>query len=347
LEYHHGMDFLVGLPKAELHLHLEGTIKPSTLVKLSERHDAEPITLAEAEALYTYQNFEHFLSVWTIACQRLQTPEDYATIAYDMFESLAQQGVKHAEVYVAVGGLVATRPHVNVVDVFSAIEVARIECEARFGISALWIVDATRQRGAEHVGHVFDIAAKLRERFPAVVGVGIGGDEVRGPCGLFKDVFRKARQNGLKLTAHCGEATGQVDGPLETWDAIDMGVERLGHALGAQYDDDLLEELKRMGTVLELNVTSNLRTGVCKSLHCHPIKKYVELGLKCTINSDDPAMFGSNLLQEYVLVHGELGFSMEDMRNFALNSFRCSFLNDKRIAYLVSMVDEYKPLLLY
>jgi adenosine deaminase len=109
LEYHHGMDFLVGLPKAELHLHLEGTIKPSTLVKLSERHDAEPITLAEAEALYTYQNFEHFLSVWTIVCQRLQTPQDYATIVYDMFESLAQQGVKHAEVYVAVGGLVATR----------------------------------------------------------------------------------------------------------------------------------------------------------------------------------------------------------------------------------------------
>jgi aminodeoxyfutalosine deaminase len=338
------MDFLAGLPKAELHLHLEGTIKPSTLVTLSERHDAHPITLAEAEALYTYRDFEHFLSVWNIVCQRLQTPQDYATIVYDMFEPLAQQGVKHAEVFVAVGGLIATKPHIDVGDVFEAIEVARIECEARYGISALWIVDATRQRGVEHVGHVFDVAAELRERFPAVIGVGIGGDEVRGPCGLFGDVFRKARQSGLRLTAHCGEATGQVDGPREIWDAIGMGVERLGHALGAQYDEDLLVELRRRGTVLELNVTSNLRTGVCKSIQCHPIKRYVELGLRCTINSDDPAMFGSNLLQECVLVHSGLGFSENDLRNFALNSFRCSFLDDERIAYFVSLVDEYKPL---
>jgi aminodeoxyfutalosine deaminase len=325
------MDYLTGLPKAELHLHLEGTIKPSTLVALSERHDAHPITLAEAEALYTYRDFEHFLTVWTTVCQRLQTPQDYETIVYDMFESLAQQGVKHVEVFVAVVG-----------DVFAAIEAARIECEARYGISALWIIDATRQRGVDHVSQVFKIASKLRERFPAVVGVGIGGDEVRGPCGVFKDVFRKAKQSGLRLTAHCGEATGQVDGPREIWDAIDMGVERLGHALGAQYDDDLLKELKRRGMVLELNVTSNLRTGVCKSLQSHPIKRYVELGLKCTINSDDPAMFGSNLLQEYVLIQDQLGFSMEDMRNLALNSFRCSFLDDVKKAHFVDLVEQYK-----
>jgi aminodeoxyfutalosine deaminase len=338
------MSFLTNLPKADLHLHLEGTIKPSTLAALSKRHDVEPITLAEAEALYTYRNFEHFLSVWTTVCQRLQTPQDYATIVHDMFESLAQQGVKHAEVFVAVGGLIATRPHVDVGDVFAAIEAARVKCEVRYGISALWIVDATRQRGVDHVSQVFEIAAKLREKFPAVVGVGIGGDEVRGLCGVFKDVFRRAKQSGLRLTAHCGEATGQVDGPREIWDAIDMGVERLGHALGAQYDDELLEELKRRGTVLELNVTSNLRTGVCKSLQCHPITRYVELGLRCTINSDDPAMFGSNLLQEYVLVQDQLGFSMEDMRSFALNSFRCSFLDDVRKAHFVSLVEEYKPM---
>jgi aminodeoxyfutalosine deaminase len=339
------MSFLAALPKAELHLHLEGTIKPSTLVALSERHDAEPITLVETEALYTYRDFEHFLTVWTTVCQRLQTPQDYATIVYDMFEALATQGVKHVEVFVAVGGLIATRPHVDVVNVFTAIEAARIECEARYGISALWIIDATRQRGVEHVSQVFEIAAKLREKFPAVVGVGIGGDEVRGPCGVFKDVFRKAKQSGLRLTAHCGEATGQVDGPREIWDAIDMGVERLGHALGAQYDDDLLEELKCRGTVLELNVTSNLRTGVCKSLRCHPIKRFTESGLRCTINSDDPAMFGSNLLQEYVLVQDQLGFSEEDMKIFALNSFRCSFLDDKRIAYFVGLIEQYKPVL--
>jgi aminodeoxyfutalosine deaminase len=332
---------LATLPKAELHLHLEGTITPATLVVLSQRHDANPFTLAEAEALYEYTDFLHFLQVWDIVCRRIQTPEDYALIVHNMFESLAQQGVKHAEVFIAVGGMIAERPDIVVDDVFAAIEAARAKDEEEYGISVLWIIDASRQRGLSHVSRVFDIASELRQKYPAVIGVGIGGDEVGGPCGVLKDAFKKAKQDGLRLTAHCGEATGPINGPKEIWDALGMDIERLGHAFCAQYDESLLDELRKRGTVLELNVTSNVKTGVCQSVEDHPIGDYLRRGLTCTVNSDDPAMFGSNVLQEYVLLHDRLRLTIEDIAELAATSFRSSFLGSERKAYFVQLVESW------
>lgn len=332
---------LATLPKAELHLHLEGTITPATLVILSERHDTNPFTLAQAEALYEYKDFLHFLQVWDTVCRRIQTPADYALIVHNMFETLAQQGVKHAEIFIAVGGMIAERPDIVVEDVFTAIEAARVKDEAIYGISVLWIIDASRQRGLSHVSRVFDIASDLRQKYPSIVGVGIGGDEVGGPCGLLKEAFRKAKHDGLRLTAHCGEATGPIKGPKEIWDALEMDIERLGHAFCAQYDESLLYELQKRGTVLELNVTSNVKTGVCQSVEDHPIREYFRLGLTCTVNSDDPAMFGSNVLQEYVLLHDRLGFSIKDLAKLAATSFRSSFLGSERKAYFVELVDSW------
>jgi len=331
-------NLLATLPKAELHLHLEGTITPATLVILSERHDTDPLTLAQAEALYEYKDFLHFLQVWTIVCNRLQTPDDYALIVHNMFEELAKQGVKHAEVFIAVGGMIAERPDIIVEDVFAAIEAARRADEELYGVSVLWIIDASRQRGPSHVGQVFEIAAELRQRYPAVIGVGVGGDEVAGPCQLFKNAYKKAKQAGLRLTAHCGEATGPINGPKEIRDALDMGVERLGHAFYAQYDEALLDDLQKRGTVLELNITSNVRTGACQSVEDHPIREYLRRGLTCTVNSDDPAMFGSNVLQEYVVLHAKLGFSAEDIAEIAVTSFRSSFLDPASKARFVELI---------
>ncbi|GAB7325572.1 hypothetical protein MBLNU13_g09569t2 [Cladosporium sp. NU13] len=332
---------LATLPKAELHLHLEGTITPATLVVLSEHHDANPFTLAQAEALYEYTDFLHFLQVWDIVCKRIQTPADYALIVHNMFKLLAQQGVKHAEVFIAVGGMIAERPNLVVEDVFAAIEAARVKDEAIYGISVLWIIDASRQRGLGHVSKVFEIASELRQKYPTVVGVGIGGDEVGGPCGVLKDAYEVAKQNGLRLTAHCGEATGPINGPREIWDSLEMGIERLGHAFCAQYDESLLDELQKRGTVLELNVTSNVKTGVCQSVEDHPIREYFRRGLTCTVNSDDPAMFGSNVLQEYVLLRDRLGFTIEDLAILAATSFQCSFVDSKRKAYFVELVESW------
>lgn len=258
-----------------------------------------------------------------------------------MFESLARQGVKHAEVFIAVGGMIAERPSLVVEDVFAAIEAARAKDEAIYGISVLWIIDASRQRGLSHVSKVFEIASELRQKYPAVVGVGIGGDEVGGPCGVLKDAYEVAKRNVLRLTAHCGEATGPINGPKEIWHALDMGIERLGHAFCAQHDESLLDELQKRGTVLELNVTSNVKTGVCQSVEDHPIREYFRRGLTCTVNSDDPAMFGSNVLQEYVLLHDRLGFSIEDLATLAATSFRSSFVNSEKKARFVELVESW------
>jgi adenosine deaminase/aminodeoxyfutalosine deaminase len=313
------------LPKAELHLHLEGTVTPETLVVLSQRHDAAPLTLEQARALYTYVDFDHFLRTFKLVCDRLQTPEDYALIAAEMMRDLRAQGVAHAEVFMSWGNILRWKPHLRVEDVMSAVEGARVRAEAaadaegaRF--SMLWIADAVRQWGAEHVGEVFRLAARLRVRFPSIVGVGIGGDEVAGPANGFREVYAEARQAGLRLTAHAGEASGPVKGPEEIRAALEIGTERIGHGLDAQHDDTLCAELAESQTPIEINITSNILTGGCKSVKEHPLPKYLDAGMMCMLNSDDPAMFGSRCLDEYVLVHEQLGLDLETMRGLARNS---------------------------
>ncbi|KAI0125070.1 hypothetical protein BJ170DRAFT_486821 [Xylariales sp. AK1849] len=334
--------WLKDLPKAELHLHLEGTVTPETLVILSTRHDAEPLTLVQAQALYAYTDFAHFLRTFKLVCDRLQTPADYALIAREMMKNLAAQGVVHAEVYVAWGNILKWKPNLKVEDVMAAIETTRTGFEqAHPGSSVFWIADATRQWGPKHVGEVFRLAAKLRDRFPSIVGVGIGGDEVAGPVSSFHDLYDEAKKAGLRLTAHAGEATGQVQGPLEIRSAIAVGAERIGHGLAAQYDEDLMTLLAQKQVPLEINVTSNVLTGGCSSLQEHPLPKYLAKGIMCNLNSDDPAMFGSDCLNEYILVQDTFGMTSEEMRALARNSIHASFLGRARKSDLLRMVDEF------
>ncbi|KAK6080934.1 Adenine deaminase [Seiridium cupressi] len=335
-------EWLRGLPKAELHLHLEGTVTPETLVVLSERHDSTPLTLEEARALYAYDDFAHFLHVFRLVLDRLQTPEDYALISKEMMRNLHQQGVVHAEVYIAWGNILKRKTHLKVADVMAAIEDARLEVERELGgPSVLWIADAARQWGAEETGRVFRLAAELKQRFPTVVGVGIGGDEVAGPIEWFHDLYIEAKKAGLRLTAHAGEATGPVKGPLEMRAALAMGVERIGHGLAAQHDDELMAILAKRQTPIEINVTSNVFTGCCPSIEDHPLPKYLSRGLLCTLNSDDPTMFGSACLDEYVLVSEAYSLDLEKMRELARNSVYASFLPDERKAQLFLMIDAY------
>ena len=173
--------WLRGLPKAELHLHLEGTVTPETLVELSRRHDAEPLTLEAARAVYVYADFQAFLMAFKAVSDRLQTPADFELITYEMIKSLATQGVVHAEVYISWGILLRFKPHLAITDVMDAIERARLRAEADFGTTLLWLIDAVRHFGIEEAATVFRLAAKLRQQYPSIIGIGIGGDEARGP----------------------------------------------------------------------------------------------------------------------------------------------------------------------
>jgi adenosine deaminase/aminodeoxyfutalosine deaminase len=329
--------WLRSLPKTELHLHLEGTVTPETLVELSQRNDDQPMTLEEARALYHYTDFTGFLLAFKAVSERLRTPEDYELITYRMLQRLAAQGVVHAEAYVSVGVVYYWR-RIEFEPLFYAMETGRARAEQEFGITLYWIFDAVRHFGPEEAARVFRKAAELRPEWPSIVGIGIGGDERRTGAEPFRELFQEARDAGLRLTAHAGETMG----PESIWAALNIGAERIGHALSAQLDPDLMEVLAERQIPLEICVTSNVRTGCCPSLEEHPVRRYFDAGLMVTLNSDDPAMFESDLQDEYRVAHDAFGFTAEHLRELAANSIEASFLPAVRKVALLHQIEQVK-----
>jgi aminodeoxyfutalosine deaminase len=330
--------FIRLLPKAELHLHLEGTVTPATLVELSERHDALPIGMGEAEALYHFTDFTGFLLAFKAVSERLITPEDYELAAWRMAQHLAEQGVIHAEVYISVGVIYHWRnPDADCFDViFAGLERARVRAETELGLTLYWILDAVRHFPLDEAEKVFRKAAQLHASHPSVVGIGLGGDERRCGSEPYREMYAQAREAGLRLTNHAGETTG----PEAIWEALSIGSERIGHALSAIADVRLMEHLKEQSCCLELNPTSNIRIGVCSSFGNHPLRRYFDAGLLVTINSDDPAFFGSDVANEYLLAYSEQGFSRDELRELAANSIRASFLPDVTKRSWLSQITE-------
>jgi aminodeoxyfutalosine deaminase len=333
---HESMDeFIRGLPKAELHLHLEGTIEPATLAALSERVDpstgAAPLTLAEAEALYQYTDFSGFLLAFKAVTRRLRGADEYELAAYRMIEQLAAQGVVHAEVYISVGVVYYWRKEEDAADpllfekIFAGLERARERGERDFGVTLYWIFDAVRHFSVPEAERVFRLAARMKQEYPSIIGIGLGGDERVAASEPFRAMYAEAAAAGLRLTNHAGETTG----PEAIWEALAIGSERLGHALSAVRDAELVEELRRWQIPLELNPSSNVRTGVCASFEEHPLREYFDKGLMVTLNSDDPAFFGSTVENEYRLAHAIQGFDREELKALAANSFRASFLPEE------------------
>ena len=325
--------FLRRLPKAELHLHLEGAVLPATLVELSERHPDTPITLAEAEALYRFTDFSGFLVAYKAVCARLITPEDWELAAWRMAERLAEQGVVHAEVFLSVGVLYRWGPGGNrpltpesfppvFEAIFAGLERARLRAEQQLGLTLYWIFDAVRHFTVDEARLVFEAAARMRRIHPSIVGIGLGGDERQTGSEPFRELYAAARAAGLRLTNHAGETTG----PEAICEALAIGSERLGHALSAIRDPDLVAGLKARQIPLELNPSSNIRTGLCASFAAHPLRSYFDAGLMVTLNSDDPAFFGSDIEMEYRKAYTEQGFTQDELRQIASNSIVASFL---------------------
>ena len=328
------------LPKAELHLHLEGTILPSTLVELSARHDATPLTLPEAEALYRFHDFSAFLDAFKAVTRLLLDPNDYELAAWRMMQQLATQGVVHAEVYISVGVIYLWRNHDPAVfePIFAGLERARRRAQSELGLSLYWIFDAVRHFTLEEAERVFLKAIEMRPEFPAIIGIGLGGDERRTGSEGFRALYAAAAKAGLRLTNHAGETTG----PEAIREALSIGSERIGHALSAHKDFYLLQDLKERQIPLELNPTSNVRTGVCCSFADHPLRAYFDAGLLVTLNSDDPAFFGSDLVNEYLLAHTVQNFTAEELRQLAANSIRASFLPESEKATWLSQIESIK-----
>ena len=334
-------DFIRKLPKAELHLHLEGTIEPATLVELSQLADPEPLSLQAAEALYQYTDFSGFMIAFKAVTRRLRGPAEYELAAYRMIQQLAAQGVVHAEVYISVGVVYFWRKEEDAADpllfekIFAGLERARVRGEQDFGVTLYWIFDAVRHFSVPEAERVFRLAAQLKQQYPSIIGIGLGGDERVAASEPFRHLYVEAAAAGLRLTNHAGETTG----PEAIWEALSIGSERLGHALSAIRDPALIAELRARQVPLELNPTSNARTGVCPSVADHPIRSYFDAGLMVTLNSDDPAFFASTLENEYVLAHTHHHFTREELKQLAANSFRASFLPENAKEKWLSQID--------
>jgi len=322
--------FIRQLPKAELHLHLEGAVEPATLFELRQHH-GDHATLAETEALYKYSDFASFLMAFKEVSAHLRGPDDFELIAYRLMQRLKEENVLHAEVYVAVGVCLYRKQ--DFAAIFEGLERGRARGARDFGISLLWIFDATRHFGVEEAQKVFELAVRYQDR--SVVGVGIGGDEQKAPPELFRGVYGYAADNGLRLTAHAGETAS----PESIWGALNLHAERIGHGLTAGQDPDLVEELAYRQIPVEICLTSNLRTGVCKAISEHPTKAFFDQGVMITLNTDDPALFGTTLSREYQLVQEAFGFTDEHLRELARNSFEASFLPPEKKVELLSLFD--------
>lgn len=319
-------DFIQKLPKAELHLHLEGTILPPTLVELSKRHDSEPLSLEQATALFQYTDFTTFIEAFTAVTERLKTPDDYELIGRKMLERLHEQGVTHAEVFISVGVTFEFKKctYESFDNYFIALERARIYGEKELGVSVLWIFDATRNFSFQQAEQVVHKAIDLHSTYPSIIGIGLGGDERHTASDPFRELFALAGKAGLRLSNHAGETTG----PEAIWEALSIGSERLGHVYSAYQDITLLNELKTRRIPVEMNPTSNVRLFVCPCLEQHPIRALFDHGLLVTLNSDDPGFFGADIAAEYYNVHTALQFTLTELQLLARNSFEGSFLSD-------------------
>ena len=333
-------DFIRRLPKAELHLHFEGTILPATLVELSTRHHAQPISLPQVEALYRFTDFSGFMDAFKAVTGVLVGPEDYELAAWRMMQHLAEQGVVHAEVYISVGVIYMSHRHDPKAfePIFAGLERARERAERELGLSLYWIFDAVRHFTVPEAEVVFRKAIELKPQFPSIIGIGLGGDERITGSEPFRAIYAEAAKAGLRLTNHAGETTG----PEAIREALSIGSERIGHALSAIQDPDLMQELKVQRIPLELNPTSNVRTGVCTSFAEHPLRRYFDAGLLVTLNSDDPAFFGSDVANEYLLAHTVQGFTREELRQLAANSIRASFLPEAEKTAWLARIDTTK-----
>lgn len=321
------------LPKAELHLHVEGAIRPATVVELAARHGVA-LTADEARARFRYSDFGGFLDVFNWVASFLREPADYALITRRLAEELIAQGAVYAEVITAVGVMVWQGQDAEANFVAMA-ETAR-EYEGR-GLAIRWLPDAAWQLGGDAA---LEVARRVvRWTDLGVIGFGMGGDELMYSYREFRPAFELAAEHGLHRTAHAGE----VGPPAKVLDAIELlGAERVGHGIATMHDPALAELLAERGIALDVCPTSNVCTGALARqfgapearFEEHPLARFMAAAVPVTLSTDDPAMFHTDLVSEYAACARLLGFGPAEIVRLMGASFQHAFLTaDEKRAY--------------
>jgi aminodeoxyfutalosine deaminase len=314
---------IASLPKAELHLHLEGSIQPATVATLTARHGLRQ-TEAEVRERYAYRDFSEFIEAFKWVTSFLRDPQDYALITADLAEHLLTQNVFYAEITLSVGVMLLRKqqPEAN----FAAI-LRAAEPFAKRGLRLKWIFDAVRQFGGAEAMRVVDAARVCASK--EIVAFGIGGDELSTPTVEFRSVYDRAAEQGLHRLMHAGE----IGGPEKIREAIELlGVERIGHGIAAIHDPALMDLLAERRIPLEVCPTSNIRTGALDKqfgrkktvVGDHPLPQLLRHGIPVVLSTDDPAMFHTTLEDEYRAAHA-MGLTERELTQLVANSKEFAF----------------------
>jgi adenosine deaminase len=316
-------EHLLSLPKAELHLHLEGSVRPAIVSALTARHGIQ-VSEEEVRRRYSYTDFLGFLNAFKWVTSFLRTPDDYALIVQDLGEQLLAQNVVYAEVTLSVGVMLLRnqRPERN----FEAILRAAEPFESR-GLKLFWIFDAVRQFGPDAAMQV--VYAARNAASIKIVAFGIGGDELSIPTLAFRSVYDSAASLGLHRLMHAGE----IGGPEKIREAIELlGIERIGHGIAAIHDPALMDILADRRIPLEVCPGSNILTGALARqlsqdnapIESHPLPQLFRHGIPIALSTDDPTMFHTDLAAEYRSAH-RMGLSEAELSSLLQMSFTHAF----------------------
>ena len=328
-------DFIAGLPKAELHLHIEGSLEPEQMFAFARRNRMSlPFPTVEAvRAAYAFSNLQDFLDIYYQGAAVLRTEVDFRDLALAYFRRAAADGVRHVELFfdpqthtarglpfsIAAEGLLA----------------GMADAKASLGVTSGLILCFLRHLDED------DALATLRAAEPfldRILGVGLDSSEVGHPPSKFRRAFQAARDRGLKRVAHAGEEGP----PTYVWEALDvLGVDRIDHGNRALEDPALVSRLVSEGMTLTVCPLSNLKLCVVDDLAAHPLKRMLDLGLKATVNSDDPAYFGGYIGENWRTTARATGLDRDDLVNLAKNSFTGSFLPPQDVARHLAAIDVY------
>lgn len=328
-------EFISKLPKAELHVHVEGTLEPALMFSLAKRNKVRlPFrSVEEVRSAYAFGNLQTFLDIYYQGMSVLLVEEDFYDLTLAYLDRANAQGVVHAEIFFDPQAHVSRGVPFRVV--VNGIHRAVVDGYDRFGISARLILCFLRHLDQDDALAIFKQSLRYADW---IIGVGLDSSEVGHPPAKFKEVFDRARGEGFRLVAHAGE-----EGPAEyVWEALEvLRVDRIDHGNRALEDERLVQRLARDRVALTVCPLSNLKLGVVKDMARHPVAEMVEKDLVVTINSDDPAYFGGYINENFRSIQKSLNLSRDALARFARNSVVYSFLPDTHKSRLLDRLDSY------
>lgn len=325
--------FIAGLPKAELHLHIEGSLEPELAFRLAKKNGVRlPYASVEAlRAAYAFSNLQSFLDIYYQGMSVLRHEQDFYDLTWAYLEKARRQNVVHAEIFFDPQGHVPRG--VTMETVVNGIHRALADAERQFGITSRLIMCFLRHLDEDDALRTLDAVLPFKDR---IAGVGLDSSELGHPPSKFKRVFRRARDMGLRAVAHAGE-----EGPPEyVWEALDvLGAERIDHGVRALEDKALVRRLASDRTTLTVCPLSNVKLRVFDTIGQHPLRAMLDAGLAATVNSDDPAYFGGYVNENFGETSSALGLTKAQVLQLARNAFTGSFLPDRQKIALLDRLD--------